>query len=130
MIRVKRSILCVDDEDRDLQLQRATFEAAGFEVRVAKNLSQVKSVLDQHPIDAVVLDYRLFNSDPVRVAINVRKQFPRMPIVILSGYTEDIPEYFKRAVDGCVAKHDHQDSWVEMVQAQFGSQYGAGANGD
>lgn len=130
MTRGKRSILCIDDEDRDLQLQRATFEAAGFEVRVAKNLSQVKSILDQHPIDAVVLDYRLFNSDPVRVAIKVRTQFPRMPIVILSGYTEDIPEYFKRAVDGCLGKHEHSDRWVEMLQSQLGSQYGAGANGD
>src|SRR3569833_198783 len=50
-----RSILCVDDEERDLQLQRATFEAAGYQVRLARDLYQVRQVLEQHPVDAVVL---------------------------------------------------------------------------
>lgn len=127
MTRNKRSILCVDDEERDLQLQRATFEAAGFDVAVARNLLQVKSVLDQHPIDALVLDYRLINADPIHVAISVRKRYPRMPIVILSGFLEDIPEYFKRAVDGCVAKNDNRESWVSTVMEQFGPQFGTAA---
>jgi DNA-binding NarL/FixJ family response regulator len=81
-------------------------------------------------VAAVVLDYRLVNADPVRVAISVRKQFPRMPIVILSGYVEDIPEYFKRAVDGCLTKHEDAESWVASLHAQFGDAYGYSANGD
>jgi DNA-binding NtrC family response regulator len=129
MTKSKRSILCVDDEERDLLLQRATFEAAGFHVNVARDLSQVRRVLDQHPVDAVLLDYRLMNADPIHVAISVRKLYPRMPIVLLSGYTEDIPEFFKRAVDGCVSKTDDRASWVEVVQAQLGSSSSAGASG-
>jgi DNA-binding NtrC family response regulator len=127
---IKKSILCVDDEDRDLQLQRAAFEAAGFRVSVARDMAQVTQVLEKHPVDAVVLDYRLINADPIGVAISVRKQHPRMPIVILSGFVEDIPEYFKRAVDGCVGKHQETGAWVSALQAQLGNQYGAGANGD
>ncbi len=130
MTSKKRSILCVDDEERDLQLQRATFEAAGFQVAVARDLAQVNRALKQHDVDAVVLDYRLLNADPIHVAISVRKQYPRMPIVILSGYVEDIPEYFKRAVDACVAKHDNRELWVDTLHAQLGGHYGAGANGD
>ena len=129
MIKSKRSILCVDDEERDLQLQRATFEQAGFHVNVARDLSQVRRVLDHHPVDAVVLDYRLMNADPIHVAISVRKQYPRMPIVLLSGYVEDIPEYFKRAVDGCVAKSQSRETWVSTLQSQFGQHSGAEANG-
>ncbi len=129
MTSKRRSILCVDDEERDLQLQRATFEAAGFQVAVARDLAQVNRVLQHNAVDAVVLDYRLLNADPIHVAISVRKQFPRMPIVILSGYVEDIPEYFKRAVDACVAKHEDREIWVDTLHAQFGNQYGAGANG-
>lgn len=130
MTELRRSILCVDDEERDLQLQRATFEDAGFRVFVAKNLDEVSTVLQQHLLDAVVLDYRLMNADSVQVAIAIRKQYPRMPIVILSGYVEDIPEYFKRAVDGCLAKHHDRQSWVNMLHDQFGSTCGAGANGN
>ena len=130
MTSKKRAILCVDDEERDLQLQRATFEAAGYEVAVARNLPQVKQALQNSPVDAVVLDYRLVNLDPINVAITVRKQFPRMPIVILSGYLEDIPEYFKRAVDGCLAKHEDRDNWVSTLHAQFGESNGLCASGD
>jgi DNA-binding NtrC family response regulator len=126
----KRSILCIDDEERDLLLQRATFEAAGYEVAVARNMPQVNHALQNRPVDAVVLDYRLINADPIHVAINVRKQFPRMPIVLLSGYLEDIPEYFKRAVDGCLAKHDDRERWISTLHAQFGQQTGYGLNGD
>lgn len=124
----KRSILCVDDEERDLQLQRATFEAAGYHVRLARDLSQVRRVLEQHPVDAVVLDYRLLNADPIHVAISVRKHSPRMPIVILSGYIDDIPEYFKRAVDGCLNKDSARETWVQALNAQFIPGYGASAN--
>ena len=130
MTENQRTILCVDDEERDLQLQRAIFESAGFRVIVARDLSQVKTAIAQHPFDAVVLDYRLLNADPIRVAITVRKQFPRMPILILSGYVEDIPEYFKRAVDGCLAKHEDRDHWITMLHDQFGSQFGFEASGD
>src|SRR3954451_19030516 len=58
MTDYKRSILCIDDEERDLMLQRATFEAAGFQVAVARDLGQVQQVLARHAPDAVVLDYR------------------------------------------------------------------------
>lgn len=119
----KRSILCVDDEERDLQLQRATFENAGFHVNVARTLHEVKQTLAEQPVDAVVLDYRLANADAISVAISVRKKFPRMPIVVLSGYVEDIPEYFKRAVDACLAKHDPAENWVASLYAQFGDGY-------
>lgn len=114
-----RAILCVDDEERDLDLQQATFESAGYKVRLARNLNQVQDVLHKHPIDAVVLDYRLINTDPIHVAISVRKHSPRMPIVLLSGYLEDIPEFFKRAVDGCMKKDDPREKWIEMLDAQF-----------
>jgi two-component system response regulator FlrC len=124
------SILCVDDEERDLQLQQATFEAAGYQVRLARDLHQVRQVLAQHPVDAVVLDYRLLNADPIHVAISVRKHSPRMPIVILSGYVEDIPEYFKRAVDGCLQKNAARETWVQALNAQFSPGYGASANCD
>lgn len=127
MTSAERSILCVDDEERDLMLARATFEAAGFNVRVARDLPQVRRVLAQHPVHAVVLDYRLMNADPIHVAISVRKQFPRMPIVILSGYVEDIPEYFKRAVDACIHKNGDRNEWVNVLQNQLGGQPNAGA---
>ncbi len=123
----KRTILCVDDEERDLQLQRLTFEQAGFQVSTARDMSQVREVLAEKPVHAVVLDYRLVNADPIHVAISVRKLFPRMPIVILSGFVEDIPEYFKRAVDACVHKNQDRREWVNVLQSQL--PFGFSANG-
>lgn len=128
MINGKRSILCVDDEDRDLELQRAAFEAAGFHVITAKDLAQVNRVLARHQFHAVVLDYRLVNADPIHVAVTVRKQHPRMPIVVLSGYLEHIPEYFKRAVDDCLDKSSSTEAWVASLKDHAGGYFDT-ANG-
>ena len=63
-----------------------------------------------------MLDYRLVRSNAVDVAIEVRKSRPRVPIMLLSGFLADVPEYFKRAVDGCVSKSAPLNDWVDTVR--------------
>jgi len=75
-----------------------------------------KDLLHANNVDVVVLDYRLIKSNAVDVAIEVRKSRPRVPIMLLSGFLADVPEYFKRAVDGCVSKSSPLNEWVETVQ--------------
>ncbi len=112
----KLSILCLDDQPSDLELQRDVFETHGYSVSTATTWAEAQRVLFTNRIDVVMLDYRLPASNAVDVAIEIRKRYPRLPIILLSGYTHDIPEYFKHAVDGCIAKSSSVDQWVNEIR--------------
>ena len=110
------TVLCVDDQQVDLQLLRDVFETHDFNVFTAQDWNAAKSMLNSNAVDVVILDFRLVQANAVDVAIEVRKSRPRVPIMLLSGFLQDVPEYFKRAVDGCVSKSSPLNVWVETAQ--------------
>ncbi len=115
----KPVILCIDDEKLDLDLQQSAFEEYGFAVHRALNWEAAREVLLHSRIDIVVLDYRLVHAHAVEVAVEIRKLSPRMPIVLLSGYLHDVPEYFKHAVDGCLSKNEVPEAWIVELLRHF-----------
>ena len=121
------SVLCVDDQQVDLQLLRDLFETYHFTVFTADNWDEAKGLLSMNDIDVVILDFRLLQANAVDIAIEVRKSRPRVPIMLLSGFLADVPEYFKRAVDGCVSKSAPLDHWVKTVQLLCGEGTSSGS---
>lgn len=110
------TVLCLDDQVTDRQLLRDLFNSKNFNVLTAENWNDAKILLHENEVDVVILDYRLIQANAVDVAIEVRKSRPRVPIMLLSGFLADVPEYFKRAVDGCVSKSSPLDEWVDTVK--------------
>ena len=110
------TVLCVDDQPADRQLLRDLFETHQFNVLVAESWPDARTLLNENEVDVVILDYRLMQANAVDIAIEVRKSRPRVPIMLLSGFLADVPEYFKRAVDGIVSKSSPLNEWVETVQ--------------
>lgn len=112
----KPTVLCVDDQATDRQLLRDLFETHKFNVLAAESWPDAKVLLNSNDVDVVILDYRLIQANAVDIAIEVRKSRPRVPIMLLSGFLADVPEYFKRAVDGIVSKSSPLNEWVETVR--------------
>ena len=115
------TVLCVDDQIKELELQKEFFESHNFRVLIADNWLEAKVLLSMNEVDVVVLDYRLVQANAVDVAIEVRKDRPRVPIMLLSGFLQEVPEYFRRAVDGCVSKSSPMEEWVETLKILAGS---------
>jgi DNA-binding response OmpR family regulator len=111
-----QTVLCVDDQHTDRQLLRELFQTNNFKVLTAENWPDAKILLNSNDVDVVILDYRLIQENAVDIAIEVRKSRPRVPIMLLSGFLADVPEYFKRAVDGCVSKSSPLDDWVNTAK--------------
>lgn len=116
MQEIRPTVLCVDDQQVDLQLLRDVFETHNFNVFTAQDWKTAKLMLNSETVDIVILDFRLVQANAVDIAIEVRKSRPRVPIMLLSGFLQDVPEYFKRAVDGCVSKSSPLNVWVETAQ--------------
>jgi CheY-like chemotaxis protein len=80
-------ILCVEDEELQLQLRKMQFESEGFHVLAARSGSAALEIFRSQPVDAVVMDYWLSGSNGTTIAEEMKRLRPKTPIVMLSGFT-------------------------------------------
>jgi CheY-like chemotaxis protein len=100
------TVLCVDDEQLQLQLRTMLFESAGFKVLQARSASAALELFRSEHVDAVVMDYWLSGTNGTAVAEEMKRLHPRIPIVMLSGYSS-LPG------EGAVV-----DAWLRKAQAE------------
>lgn len=82
-----KTILCVEDEHLQLQLRKMLFESAGFLVLLARSGNEAMKLFHSHHVDAVVLDYWLSGKNGTALAEEMKRFNPRIPIVMLSGFS-------------------------------------------
>ena len=79
-----RVIVIDDEEDIRIALEEA-FTRAGFEVEVASNGDDGMKLLREHGADLVITDIIMPGSDGVETAHNIRTEFPKTKIIVISG---------------------------------------------
>ncbi|HEV2398326.1 MAG TPA: response regulator [Candidatus Sulfotelmatobacter sp.] len=86
---VKRTVLCVEDEELQLQARRMLFEASGYRVLTARSVREAMEAFTHTEVDAVVMDYWLSDQEGNGTALaeRMKRLRPRTPIVMLSGFT-------------------------------------------
>lgn len=100
------TVLCIDDEQLQLQLRTMLFEAAGFKVLQARSASLALEIFRTQQVDAVVMDYWLSGTNGTTIAEEMKRLQPRIPIVMLSGYSS-LPG------EGAVV-----DAWLRKAQVE------------
>jgi CheY-like chemotaxis protein len=81
------TILCVEDEEPQLQLRKLLLESGGFHVLTAQSGRQALEVFRAHPVDAVILDYFMPGMNGLTIAREMKRLNPSVPIIIFSAYT-------------------------------------------
>jgi CheY-like chemotaxis protein len=83
-----KTVLCVEDEDHELKMQRILFETAGYRVQQAKSAAAALEVFAHSHIDAVVMDYWLpgRGGNGTALAEKMKRLRPKVPIVMFSAY--------------------------------------------
>jgi CheY-like chemotaxis protein len=82
---VKEKILVVDDDRQFRALARSILEPAGFEVLESEDLEQCLSRLRSQPVAAVVLDMVMPGSDGIEAVREIKRLFPAIRILAVSG---------------------------------------------
>jgi CheY-like chemotaxis protein len=100
------TILCVDDEELQLQMRAALFESAGFQALQARSANTALEIFRTRRIDAVVMDYWLSGTNGTKIAEEMKRLHPRIPIVMLSGFSS-LPG------EGSVV-----DAWLRKAQVE------------
>lgn len=104
--RLHKTVLCVDDEQSQLTLRKMLFESAGYRVLEARSAKTAMEAFRSSHVDAVVMDYWLSGQNGTAVAEEMKRMRPRVPIVMISGFTS-LPG------EGVVV-----DSWMRKAQTE------------
>ncbi|MEO8201729.1 MAG: response regulator [Gemmatimonadota bacterium] len=85
------TILVAEDEDLVRRLIRSVLEERGYRVLEAMNGVDALRVLAAHsdPIDALLTDTVMPRMGGLELARRARAQFPRLPVLFMSGYAGD-----------------------------------------
>lgn len=112
--------MCIDDQAEGLVVRRLFLEAFGFGVMVASSGREGLELLERNSVDALLLDYRMPEMDGEAVAVEARRRRPGLPIVMLSGYVQDIPERVHNLVNAFVSKGSPPSELLQVLENVLG----------
>ena len=82
----KPSILVVDDELLIRDLLYDFFVDQGWDITVAENGQKAIEKLNQRNFDLLLTDIKMPQVDGMQLADHVKKEFPELPIVFMTGF--------------------------------------------
>lgn len=85
-------ILAVDDEPTPLYFRKLVLEKSGFQVVTASSAAEAISVLSQTEVDLVLSDVLMPQVTGTELARMIKKEWPHLPVVLVSGVNEIPPE--------------------------------------
>jgi DNA-binding response OmpR family regulator len=83
------NILLIDDEEAFVTTLQERLEMRGFSPRVALDGESALEMIAQDPPDVVVLDLRMPGMSGLEVLRRIRKAWPGLPVIMLSGHGSD-----------------------------------------
>jgi DNA-binding response OmpR family regulator len=78
-------VLCVDDNEDNAELINIYLEFGGFEVIVCSTAEECLQQLKKREFAAIILDYRLGESNGLKVCAEIKRTYPTTPIIFFSG---------------------------------------------
>ncbi|MBW1801208.1 MAG: response regulator [Deltaproteobacteria bacterium] len=110
-------ILVVDDEKIILDSCKKVLTTVGFDVLFAASADSALKALETQTPAALLIDIKMPERDGISLMGELKKRFPLMPIVIMSGYpTHDtISESVKKGATRFLAKPFTPDELIEVI---------------
>lgn len=111
-------ILIVDDDPIVLDSCKRVFEAEGFEVSVVPSTDKALTAMENNAFDILLIDVKMPERDGMYLIRAVKKQWPEVPIVVMSGYPtpETIAEVLQLGAEEFIAKPFTPDELLEIVR--------------
>ena len=79
--------LVVDDDSIVLASCRRVLEPAGWSVATAANVPEALAALEREPFTLVLADLKMPVYDGLHLLAEVRRRWPTLPVIVMSGYS-------------------------------------------
>jgi YesN/AraC family two-component response regulator len=90
------TILIIDDEAQIRSMVRLILERAGYTVREAQDGIEGIRVFRETPADLIITDLIMPNKDGIGMIIELKKDFPTLKIIAMSGGGLNRPDGYLR----------------------------------
>jgi two-component system chemotaxis sensor kinase CheA len=121
-------VLVVDDSKGVQQVVSGALASSGFATFVAGSVAEALSMLAEHEIDALVVDFSMPRADGVALVHMVRQRYGHMPVVMLSGVASEADQARAESagVDAFFDKADFREGGLavklrDLIEASSGS---------
>lgn len=103
-----KTILIIEDDETMRKALKRIFESDGFATKLASDGTQLSQVLDDEPIDLIILDVGLpwVNGFELAKLLKEHQQLKSIPLIFVSGKTSevDIKRGFQVGADDYIKK--------------------------
>lgn len=115
----QRTVLYIDDEASNLMLRKLLLESSGYRALTAPNGPEGLKLFESVPVDAVIVDYSMPDMDGAIVSARIRASRPRIPIIMLSGFSGVRPDA-EHVVDAFINKADNPNRLLQRLRSLIG----------
>jgi DNA-binding NtrC family response regulator len=120
-----RRVLVVDDEFLIRWALREALEARGYLVAEASDAASARQAMNDHAStpDAIILDYRLPDSNDLALLTSIRRSAPSAPVIMMTahGSPEMMHEALALGAHTVVSKPFEVQQIVDLVGAALGT---------
>lgn len=99
----RRYILVVDDEPAVRELLQIHLTEHGYHVTTAATGAEALRIANHQPIHIIVSDLILADTDGIELLKRLKKSRPRLPVIMMSGYSDADPMIHKAKEAGAYA---------------------------
>jgi|SRR6185312_11400078 len=91
-MKPKRTILCVDDDERSLSIRKVTLETRGYRVVTCADAEKALEIVRDGGIDLLIADLMMPKMTGAELIAQAKQIAPQLPTILFSGavshYTE------------------------------------------
>ncbi len=110
------TILVIDDEQSIRLLYEDALTEAGHRVFTASSGTEGMRILQEHPIDAVVLDIKLEQESGLDVLQRMVEAHPEVPVILCSAYISFQDDYTSWLAERYVVKSSDPEELIREVE--------------
>lgn len=110
---LKKTILCIDDDEAILRYEKALLEKSGYSVLTAASGLQALRLVTMCRCDVVLLDFEMPGMNGHEIAYKIKLVRPELMVMLLSG--SDVPTNALALVNAFIPKLEANRRLLPMI---------------